>query len=786
MAMLAEPRRKQRWTLNPRGKQWSDDSNKFGQKMLEKMGWSSGKGLGRNLDGMTEHIRARFKNDQGGIGYSNDDQDKQWTQHQEGFNELLQKLQGSETAEPVPKENELSGKSLELKSQQSRARVHYKKFTRGKDVNKYSTKDLANIFGKKDLTEKQEDPVTIKQEVEKDSEVTISDPVGTNDSSHGVVTIKGGSIADYFKNKMALLGRKATSVETNAVENEPESEDDRYVGFGFAGSTKKPENTFMNPAFEPDSSTKTSVTPGKRKSDYVFENPALEMGDSPKEMERTPKRRKREFAYENGGADLDLNASPEKTPNIEKTYKTSDESAINEEFLVSTESVESGNKRKRRKKSKEITVVNVGFVNEALNLETRNSVEENAAISQFEIPRPAVGLANDALDLSDESTGKKRVTFNDTVEYDTNVGKTRGKKRKDKNNAAKLDKFEVDNEKLKKKRRKEKSLESTATENAFTNEAMEQEIFSQEAVDNAVNERKMEKVRRKRRMSNLETIEEAPEEDREELTPAAAEVVTLDDSLVGETNESFESMSLDTPKGKKKKRSKRNAEKIEGQENDSYLVNQSFSDVEFIEEIQSTKSRDETKSKKQKKKKEPEEEEAIEMEIIVNTEDSEKKKKKRKKEPKTDEAYVIEVIEALDTSLEQSNEEKIKTKKKEKSKKIVDKENIEVILENTGIPEPENKRKKKQKKKVSTEKKETEEKASSASENVPENDLHVQDKNLELEGAVVDGEGEAHSPWDNRGKISKKIFKTLFMRSPVVHFAGSNINEIKGYGVDFN
>ena len=74
---LAEPRRRQKWTLNPRGwlqytscplqyknvidntgNMWSNDQDKFGQKLMEKMGWSKGKGLGANEDGRVQVVGA--------------------------------------------------------------------------------------------------------------------------------------------------------------------------------------------------------------------------------------------------------------------------------------------------------------------------------------------------------------------------------------------------------------------------------------------------------------------------------------------------------------------------------------------------------------------------------------------------------------------------------------------------------------------------------------------------------------------------------------------------------
>ncbi|KAH8253021.1 hypothetical protein KR032_003200 [Drosophila birchii] len=227
MAMLAEPRRRKRYNLCPRGKALYEDDNRFGTKMLEKMGWSKGNGLGARQDGEKDFVRIRFKNDAEGLGY--EAKDDQWTIHEEGFNGLLKSLNGGEDdteangkaseseeeegrpmgfgfkveAPEEPSKKKLkentSGMSLEQRSKQSKARVHYQKFTRGKDLSRYSEKDLANIFGKK-ATEDIAAPVVIEEPKE---EKNVSPNFG------GVQTVSTGlSVSDYFKQKMEALKNK--------------------------------------------------------------------------------------------------------------------------------------------------------------------------------------------------------------------------------------------------------------------------------------------------------------------------------------------------------------------------------------------------------------------------------------------------------------------------------------------------------------------------------------------------------------------------------------------------
>uniref|UniRef100_A0A161ML19 Pin2 terf1-interacting telomerase inhibitor 1 n=1 Tax=Triatoma infestans TaxID=30076 RepID=A0A161ML19_TRIIF len=141
MSMLAEKRRKQTWILNPRSTDWSEDGNKYGQRMLEKMGWTPGKGLGVNEQGIVNALRVKYKSDLRGLGC--DSKIEEWTKTQEEFNALLGELAGNE------KDSKIG--SLEKTSKNIRNRVHYHKFTRRKDLSRYSAKDLESILGLNNL-----------------------------------------------------------------------------------------------------------------------------------------------------------------------------------------------------------------------------------------------------------------------------------------------------------------------------------------------------------------------------------------------------------------------------------------------------------------------------------------------------------------------------------------------------------------------------------------------------------------------------------------------------------
>ena len=727
MAMLAEPKRKQRWTLNPRGKQWSEDSNKFGQKMLEKMGWTSGKGLGANEQGITEHVRVSYKDDAAGIGFKKDNLDKAWTEHQDGFNDFLQELQKSQSI-IVPQTEEvkskLNNKSLELKSKQSRARVHYQKFTRGKDVNKYSSKDIANIFGQKELNGEGDS----KNNQSNDEE--SFDPVGIRENTGGVITINGGNMADYFMRK----GRDHSFTPKNKRQQESDSNSEpEYAGFGFAPTTGE------QGSHDSEESKETKNT-----CNYAFENPCLKLY-SPENISDSGNR-----------------------PKSSKKRKSSDDS----------ESALSNDSKKFKEDAVNKSGYKNGFVNPALNLKCRDDEVCNG--KEFEVSRAEFGVTNSALDLSDEVVDKKRVTFNDHVEYSTDVLK----KKKGK---ARLDKFEIENKKMRKKKKREDSVNNPSP-SGFVNEALEVEEVAEEVNDNEINELKSRKSKKRKgsRRSNLETIVEIPEEDKETCEDEVGiKKLKLKENV---TNDFIPEEQPSSKKSKKKKKEKTEDETITDSKSDAEEIAKAVTEIKARSQNSECELHDEehrenlSKEKKKKKKKKTAERNVENHDDIIS-------------ESKTE----VNDIDRVEKAVEKI-EETVKSKKKKikqdtyttdsntevayikDEKEVSDKENANSIDENT----PKAKKPKKKKDKKSSDESAKDDNSTHMEATKEESLKQVTNTPTNTPSKTTNSEtfNVSFSPWSEKAKISRKLLKSLFHRNAVVHFPGSNIHEIKGYGAE--
>ncbi|XP_008826318.1 PIN2/TERF1-interacting telomerase inhibitor 1 isoform X2 [Nannospalax galili] len=162
--------------------------------MLEKMGWSKGKGLGAQEQGATEHIKVQVKNNHLGLGASNNNEDN-WIAHQDDFNQLLAALNTCHGQEKTDSSDNKEKKSfsLEEKSRISKNRVHYMKFTKGKDLSSRSKTDLDCIFGKRGSKKAAQDDCS---------------PSAVNEPETSTTTTSAFTIQEYFAKRMAQLKSK--------------------------------------------------------------------------------------------------------------------------------------------------------------------------------------------------------------------------------------------------------------------------------------------------------------------------------------------------------------------------------------------------------------------------------------------------------------------------------------------------------------------------------------------------------------------------------------------------
>ncbi|VDM52509.1 unnamed protein product [Angiostrongylus costaricensis] len=206
MSILAEPRRKQRLSVDPQNLHWKDDKQKLSRRLMERMGWSEGDGLGRSRQGQAGPLQLKANYSGKGLGADKlASYDSTWIGHHEDFADILNslnKLKGQNSVEDEQKEDQVKKISLELNSKSLRRRIHYQKFVRSKDVSSYSPSDRSAVIG---MGLSRIRPGDSKKMESSRKVEPRNDGVYSSDSKTTVSTL---SVNEYFAVKMAALKAK--------------------------------------------------------------------------------------------------------------------------------------------------------------------------------------------------------------------------------------------------------------------------------------------------------------------------------------------------------------------------------------------------------------------------------------------------------------------------------------------------------------------------------------------------------------------------------------------------
>ncbi|XP_056150620.1 PIN2/TERF1-interacting telomerase inhibitor 1 [Lampris incognitus] len=353
MSMLAEPRRKVKWSVDPRNSTWSNDESKFGQKMLERMGWSKGKGLGKTEQGSTDHIKVKVKNDSLGLGTTVSHEDN-WIAHQDDFNQLLAELNNchgqNNNKESLPEQQQ--GFSLEEKSKTSKKRVHYMKFTKGKDLSCRTEKDLNCIFGKRAKhakDEEEENNSSSDSQWENENEASATPEPDTESVSNTVTSSL--TMQEYFAQRMAQLKRARSQAQNPASSLEAETTE-------MSGLCEEPDALQSNDSVtEKPKKKKKKISEAVEDMDFASEmcTSVTEENEDQEQACLGKKKKKRKVAEEEGAVAEDCSSAAVVEPNCEDRQSSSKKKKLKrnqENNSVENQTVESEHAHKKKKKKK--------------------------------------------------------------------------------------------------------------------------------------------------------------------------------------------------------------------------------------------------------------------------------------------------------------------------------------------------------------------------------------------------------------------------------------------------
>lgn len=208
---------------------------------MEKMGWQNGTGLGANSNGMTEHIKVKFKTDTKGVGYNNNDYDNVWLDHQDDFESILSELNKASsssiatTTTASSQSNDKPINTLAQKSKERAKRLHYSKFTKSKDLSTASQNDLACILGTDkriklknnktnssgdDDNDESQDAKCFSNNSFLDGPKQIKKSDENNNNNNLLFSTNTLSIGDYFAQKMKEKLNKQNTINSLDVLNQ--------------------------------------------------------------------------------------------------------------------------------------------------------------------------------------------------------------------------------------------------------------------------------------------------------------------------------------------------------------------------------------------------------------------------------------------------------------------------------------------------------------------------------------------------------------------------------------
>lgn len=519
-------------------------------------------------------------------------------------------------------------------------------------------------------------------------------------------------MTEYFMKK----GQDFSLMQNKHKKHQKNKEESEYPGFGFDSALKKVQSHESKEI--------------QNDCNYVFDNPCIQLNSE----NISNFNNEIEFSKKRKSNNIELNLS-----NKVKKFK---ENNINEKICAN------------------------GIVNAGLNLEYQDNEIHNG--KEFEVSRVQFGVTNSALDLSDE-VNKKRVTFNDHVEYSTDCIKK-------KKNRTTLDKFEVENKKVKKK--KKHVIIDNSILSGFVNEALDVAETTEEVHDNEINERKSKKSKKRNRQSNLETIVEISEEEKACEDEIKIKHIKIKDNTLDN--------SIDVLSKKKKK--KKDKEKIEIHVENKYdekIEKKIISEINTLEkECEIHEDQKDTIKKKKKKTKDKVKsiEPNIEKEENTNPIIKSEAKSLENIEKKN---IKLETIQVKNKKLKEDDAINNPKMIKKDQKKIANKENTE-NTENTNENETNKSEKKKHKKLVNE-----------YVDNKNFNSIEFEKKTVEQRNVIHNKNTQSKtfnnrtfntssSPWNQKAKMSKRLLISLFNKNSTVDFPGSNMHDIKGYGADIH